>query len=517
VTLRRVGPGIVLGAAVAGILSGERAGPSAARGVLAVAVVALALAIATRGVTGFVLVCVAASCAGSALTSRALDGVAHSPLAGAIEQRQGGVIDVTLVDDPVAERFSTRALARVHWVRPERARSAERRPGGDRTVAIDATDDAAGRLGVLQAGDDVRLVGYFRPLDPYEARLRWRHAVGAFAAHDLTRVRGSRSPVMRVANEIRSRVLAGHDAVPEPQRALVAGFLLGDTGDLPEPVVDEFRAAGLSHLVAVSGENVAFVLILTGPLLRRLPRFARLAAGLVVLVVFGTMTRWEPSVLRACAMAACSLLALSLGRPTAGLRALALAAIVLLLADPFLLHSVGFQLSCAASVGIALFAPLLARWIPGPRWLRESLGVTVGAQLAVAPILVLVFDGVPLVAIPTNLAAAPLVGPLTITGLVGGLVGGVLGAHGVAGATATVVPALLATAVLSIARVGAAVPMVVDGWTLAILLAAVGAAAGLGCAAMVAARRAGRATWRRAPSRDGGALPGQPRMAVPPR
>jgi hypothetical protein len=123
-----------------------------------------------------------------------------------------------------------------------------------------------------------------------------------------------------------------------------------------------------------------------------------------------------------------------------------------------------------------------------------------------------VFDGVPLVAIPANLAAAPLVGPLTITGLVGGLVGGVLGAHGVVGATATVVPALLSTAVLSIARVGASVPMLVDGWTLTVFVA-MGAAVGLVCAF----GRAGRATWRRAPSRDRGALAGQPRVAVPPR
>ena len=306
--------------------------------------------------------------------------------------------------------------------------------------------------------------------------------------------------------------------MPEPQRSLIAGFLLGGTGDLPEPVVAEFRASGLSHLVAVSGENVAFVLVLVGPALRRLPRFGRLAAGLGVLLVFGTMTRWEPSVLRACAMAGCSLLALSLGRPTAGLRALALAVTFLLLGDPFLLHSVGFQLSCAASVGIAVFGPPIARWLPGPRWFRESVGVTVGAQLAVAPILVAVFDGVPLVAIPANLVAAPLVGPLTISGLVGGVVGGVAGPRGVVGAAATVVPALLATAVLWIARVGASVPVVLDGWTLLLVVAAVvGLALALTFTGLFTGDRAGRATWRRAPPRDGRAVPGQPRVAVPPR
>jgi competence protein ComEC len=213
-------------------------------------------------------------------------------------------------------------------------------------------------------------------------------------------------------------------------------------------------------------------------------------------------------------MAGCSLLALSLGRPTAGLRALAIAAALLLLGDPFLLHSVGFQLSCAASVGIAVLGPPIARRLPGPRWWRESLGVTVGAQLAVAPILVAVFDGVPLVAVPANLAAAPLVGPLTINGLVGGVVGGIAGPHGVVGAAATVAPALLATAVLWIARVAASVPVVLDGWT---LLGTVVAVVGVAAAVTVATGGAGRATWRRAPPRDGRALRGQPRVAVPPR
>jgi competence protein ComEC len=164
-------------------------------------------------------------------------------------------------------------------------------------------------------------------------------------------------------------------------------------------------------------------------------------------------------------------------------------------------------------VGIAVLGPPIARWLPGPRWFRESLGVTVGAQLAVAPILVTVFDGVPLVAVPANLAAAPLVGPLTISGLVGGVVGGIAGPRGIGGAAATVAPAVLATAVLWIARVAASVPVVLDGWTLLGAVAVVGVAAGV----TVASGGAGRATWRRAPPRDDRALRGQPRVAVPPR
>ena len=120
-------------------------------------------------------------------------------------------------------------------------------------------------------------------------------------------------------------------------------------------------------------------------------------------------------------------------------RVLAIAVVVLLLVDPFLVHSVGFQLSCAASLGIALFAPRLTRWIRGPAWLRECLAVTAAAQLGVAPVLLPVFGSMPLVALPANLLAVPVAGPLTTFGMAAGAVAGLL--HDVAPGLARVVQA----------------------------------------------------------------------------
>jgi competence protein ComEC len=226
---------------------------------------------------------------------------------------------------------------------------------------------------------------------------------------------------------------------------------------------------------------------------------------MALLTVFAAMTRFEPSVLRASAMAACSMSALAVGRPTVGLRALTLAVTVLLLADPFLLHSVGFLLSCAASAGIALLGPPLAARVPGPRPFAEAVGVTVGAQVAVAPLLVTVFDGVPLVSVPANLVVAPFAGPLTMLGLVSGVVGGLAG--DLVAAVATLPASLCASVVLAVAHGAAAVPLVVGP---APLLVA-GVAGGVG-AAVFAAHRKRRATWRRARAR-----PPEPRLAVPPR
>jgi competence protein ComEC len=330
-------------------------------------------------------------------------------------------------------------------------------------VLAAATSDVGARLGLLGAGDHVRLEGTFGPLEGFDVRSRWRHAVARFDANELRGFRSSTDVLARVANTARGWVLGGTTTLPSTERALLAGFLLGDTRALPTTVVDEFRAAGLSHLLAVSGENVAFVLALVGPMLRRLPRSARLVATFAVLAVFGAMTRWEPSVLRAEAMVACAVVALHLGRPARAVRTLALAATVLLLVDPFLLHSVGFLLSCGASLGIAGLGPVIARGLRGPDWFRESLATTTAAQLGVAPVLLSVFGSIPLVAVPANLLAVPIAGPLTTWGLGAGILGGLIGRWTPALARLVQLPTRwLADAILGIAHGASRVPIALD-------------------------------------------------------
>lgn len=425
-----------------------------------------------RGPTRLAVGMIAVSLLGAASMQRALDGLAHSPLTAPRDARAAAKVDATLVDDPDGGDYTARVLVRV--------RQLDGRPAGSRTVLVTAGGDTAGRLRLLEAGDDVQLSGWLQPLSGYDTRLRWRHAVAHFDAVSLLGFDPTPSPLHRTANALRGRVLAGAKYLPATERALVSGFLLGDTRTLPRDVDEQFRAAGLTHLLAVSGANVAFVLALTRPLLRRLSLRAQLLAGLGVLVLFGTMTRWEPSVLRACTMAACSMAAVYLGRPTVGLRVLALAVVFLVLADPFLLHSIGFLLSCGASAGIAVLATPITARLRGPRWLREPLGVTLAAQLGVAPVLLPVFGSVPLAALPANVVAGPLAGPLTVLGFVTGLAGGAVSSWWPGLAAVLQAPTgLLARAMLEVAAVFSRVPVDVDArgaWSIVVGGALVGAA-----------------------------------------
>ena len=108
----------------------------------------------------------------------------------------------------------------------------------------------------------------------------------------------------RLANGIRRSVVGGAATLGAEPTALLTGILFGDDRAQSAPTTDDFRASGLSHLLAVSGQNVAFVLALLEPLFRRLSLRTRFGATLATLSFFALLTRFEPSVLRATAMAA---------------------------------------------------------------------------------------------------------------------------------------------------------------------------------------------------------------------
>jgi len=211
------------------------------------------------------------------------------------------------------------------------------------------------------------------------------------------------------------------------ERGLYLGFVVGDTRLVSLETAALFQRAGLTHLLAVSGANVAFVLAAAAPLLRRLRMRGRALGALAVIGFFATVTRFEPSVLRASAMAALAVLAQASGRPASGLRLLALATTGLVMLDPFLVWSIGFRLSVGASLGILALAAPIGRRCPGPRWLAEPLSVTAAAQIGVAPVAIPVFGGLPVAALPANLLVAPVVGPLMMWGIVAGTIAGALG------------------------------------------------------------------------------------------
>jgi competence protein ComEC len=201
------------------------------------------------------------------------------------------------------------------------------------------------------------------------------------------------------------------------EAALLLGLVIGDDSDQPRSMVEAFRAAGLSHLTAVSGQNVAFVLAVCAPLLRRTSSRLRLGVMVGIVAWFVVLTRCEPSVVRAGVMAVVAGYGSSRGFESSGERALAITVIAALLVDPLLGSSVGFALSTSATAGLVWIAPRVSSRVPGPRWFAEMLGVTIGAQLAVMPVSWFVFRSFTLIGLVSNVVAVPVAGFVMLCGL----------------------------------------------------------------------------------------------------
>lgn len=419
-----LGPFLILAAVVLGIANGATRNGAGYGAFIAVACLLVGGLIAPRWLQTPIAF-VAFMVLSSALTARSMNGLVSSPLSEPVRSRSSGTLLGAVVGDPDVSLFSTQVLVRAEgWVN---ASTGEVASAGERSVLVRASADDAVRLRSLDAGDRVALSGHLSPLDGYDKRWRWRHVVAQLDGARLADLAKGRAPLLSTANWVRALVARGGRGMPARERGVLAGFLLGDKRAIPSETLDTFRAAGMSHLLVVSGANVAAVLALVKPLLGRAPIASRLLIGASALVIFGAATRWEPSVLRAIMMAVIVLAGETIGRPIGGVRVLCVAASALLLLDPLLLHSIGFLLSAGATAGIALFAAPLSRFMPGPRPVRESLAVTAAAQIGVAPVLLPVFGSIPLVALPANLLAAPLVVPVTIWGLTAGAIGAILG------------------------------------------------------------------------------------------
>jgi competence protein ComEC len=358
-------------------------------------------AVAAHPARWFVVIALLAS-AGALRSQHGWDGLAPDRL-GPYEGW------VRLVDDPQRYPSSTRVIVEVEGERFEiwsRGRAQQQ------------------RIHRWRGGQWVAVSGERRALDVERAgRVAWQHVVGEFALGWASDVHPG-DALARASNRVRAAIERAAAVLPEPDGALFRGLVVGDDRDQPFDMVQRFRASGLSHLTAVSGQNVAYVLAACGPLLVRLRPWPRWAVTVGVIAWFVALTRFEPSILRAGVMAGLSATAYVTGRERAPVRILALAVTGLVLVDPLLVWSIGFWLSVGATAGVSTLGPWLAGRFAGLGPFALPLGITLGAQAGVVIPSVLVFGRLPLVSVPANLLAVPVAGAVMLYGMPAGLLAG---------------------------------------------------------------------------------------------
>ncbi len=321
----------------------------------------------------------------------------------------------------------------------------------------------------IEPGDRIEVGGRTRPRpdSPYGQYLARLDAWGTLDARSMTLLTRPTDPGTllegwrRDAGDLLTRVL------PEPEAGLAAGILVGLRDRVDREVAAAFTTAGVSHVVAISGWNIAIVAAAIGALAGRLGRRRRSIVTAVAIVAYIAFAGASPSVLRAGAMAGVVLFARESGRSGRAAAALGWAAFLLLVADPGLIGDAGFQLSTLATAGLIAWATPLTDRIDRvgrghvPRWLAESLGVSLAAQAATLPIVLASFGRLSIIAPVVNLLVVPIVAPAMAAGIVA-LVGGLLvalGAPGVVGAVLAAPGWVALRLIIGIVDVAAALPM----------------------------------------------------------
>jgi competence protein ComEC len=226
----------------------------------------------------------------------------------------------------------------------------------------------------------------------------------------------------RLAVQVRTSLRSACEGLPPLERGLLPGLVDGDTSGLDPQLATQFRTAGLTHLVAVSGTNAAILIGAVLLVLRRLraPPWLCATLGGLTVAAFVIVARPQPSVLRAAVMASVLLVALASGRPRQGLPAVSAAVLVLLAWHPEWAGNAGFAMSVLATGALLLIAPgwadaLRARHVPVG--IAEGLAVAAAATAVCAPVIVLLSGRISLVSLPANLLAELVVAPATVLGV----------------------------------------------------------------------------------------------------
>ena len=242
---------------------------------------------------------------------------------------------------------------------------------------------------------------------------------GAFAGLKGEIIIDKKSPTWGVW-QIRQRIVEAQiQGIGQEKGTLLSSITLGRQAvNLPAKITDLFIKTGLAHILAASGFHVAILLGFVLTITRNLSPKQQFIIAITILIVYGTLTGLQPSVLRAILMGIGALIGLLYNRQVNSLGSLLLAATILLLWQPLWIWDLGFQLSFLATLGLIITVPLLKNKIDYfPNLIAEPIAISLAATLWTMPLLMFTFNSIALYSIPINIITTPLVTLISLGGV----------------------------------------------------------------------------------------------------
>lgn len=263
------------------------------------------------------------------------------------------------------------------------------------------------------SNDDGRVFDYRGYLEKDGVYYEIKSAVVTFD-EKATAIQNAASYLYRIKHRFVSNL---ERVLGEPHAALAAGLVVGEKSALGKDLIDDFRMVGLIHIVVLSGFNITIVVIALRRTLSFLPRIYGICLGALGIVMFGMLVGGGATVIRSCCMALVALLADLIRRDYNVKTALALAACIMLTANPnTLLHDPSFQLSFLATVGLILLASPIEEklwWIPDCFGMRGTIAACLATQIFVSPFILYLMGQVSIIGIIANIMVLPFI-PFTM-------------------------------------------------------------------------------------------------------
>lgn len=206
---------------------------------------------------------------------------------------------------------------------------------------------------------------------------------------------------------------------PKDEMGLIIGMMIGETKDISEDVLENFKTTGITHLIAVSGSNVVYVVVLVQFLFKKFfGKRATYFISIFFLILFMLISGASASVCRATLMIILYICADIFFLKSDTFSNILTSAFVLILLNPLVIYDVGFILSFGGTLGIVLLSKDFTRLFKRLGKLNETLSVTCSAQFILAPIMMYYFNTFSILSIVTNIIVVPISGSITILGFV---------------------------------------------------------------------------------------------------
>ncbi len=300
----------------------------------------------------------------------------------------------------------------------------------------------------LEYGDKILIKGEF--VEPSESRnyggFDYKEYLKSIKIHGTIKAdsieiltNNSNNPIFTFANNINLKIKENiNKLIPEKYSAIFTGLILGDTSKVEEEVNDNFKIANISHVLAISGMHITYIvigieLILKNGIGKRKTRIITI----IVLVMYMFITGFSPSVVRASLMGIIMLISKLIYRKNDIWTSISLSLLILLVYNPFLILNVGLQLSYLGTIGIVCFNKnvynflrklkirnkkikyrINRKFILFMDKIKEMLSVTLSAQIVILPILLFNFNILGIYFFISNILVSVIIGPIIIVGFV---------------------------------------------------------------------------------------------------